>query len=151
MRGGGKTPLRRLLSTKLTPIARFLLREGQPPLTPTGKDPCLRLFPGDDFVWILPIFFKPPVEFVQLLLGDGHFVGIGESPSQSSTAKANLSAVSFFSSGIVSLIISTRLLYSGPSRNWWKASRSGALSYFRQFRDVSKGSRSYCPRYRIER
>jgi hypothetical protein len=40
-----------------------LREEGQPPLTPTGKDPCLRLFPGDDFVWILPIFFKPPVEF----------------------------------------------------------------------------------------
>ena len=31
--------------------------------------PCLRLFPGDDFVWILAIFFKTPVEFVQLHLG----------------------------------------------------------------------------------
>lgn len=32
----------------------------------------------------------------------------------------------------------TRLPYSGPSRNWRKSSRSWALSYFRQFRDVSK-------------
>ena len=46
-------------------------------LTPTGKDPCLRIFPGDDFIRILPIFFKTPIEFVQLLLSDGDFVGIG--------------------------------------------------------------------------
>ena len=52
--------------------------------------------------------------------------GLEDNSSQSSTAKANLSAVeSFCSSGIVSLIMSTRLPYSGPSRNWWKASRSG--------------------------
>src|ERR1700681_4805797 len=55
----------------------LLREEGQPPLMPTGKDPCLRLFPGDNLIWILPIFFKTPVEFIQLLLGDGHFVGIG--------------------------------------------------------------------------
>ena len=33
----------------------LLREEGQPPLTPTRKDPCLRLFPGDDLVWILAI------------------------------------------------------------------------------------------------
>ena len=83
-------------------------------------------FVKDDFVWILAIFFKTPVEFVQLLLGDGHSSGSEDNSSQSSTAKANLSAVeSFCSSGIVSLIMPTRLPYSGPSRNWWKASRSG--------------------------
>src|SRR5580698_2981283 len=52
--------------------------------------------------------------------------GLEDNSSQSSTAKSNLSAVeSFCSSGIVSLIMPTRLPYSGPSRNWWKASRSG--------------------------
>ncbi len=51
--------------------------ESQSPLRPTGQDPCLRLFPGDDFIGILAIFFKTPVEFIQLLLSDGDFVGIG--------------------------------------------------------------------------
>jgi hypothetical protein len=51
--------------------------EGQPPLTPTGKNPRLRIFPGDDFIRILPIFFETPIQFVQLLLSDGNFVGIG--------------------------------------------------------------------------
>ena len=49
-----------------------------------------------------------------------------DNSSQSSTAKTNLSAVeSLCSSGIVSLIMPTRVPYSGPSRNWEKASRSG--------------------------
>ena len=30
-----------------------------------------------DLFGIMAIFFKTPVEFVQLLLGDGYFVGIG--------------------------------------------------------------------------
>ena len=51
--------------------------ERRPPLTPTEQDLCLRLFPGDDFIRILPILFKTPIEFVQLLLRDGNFVGIG--------------------------------------------------------------------------
>jgi hypothetical protein len=37
---------------------------------------------------------------------------------------------SFCSSGIVSLILSTRLPYCRPSRNWWKASRSGGSIVF---------------------
>jgi len=58
--------------------------------------------------------------------------GLEDNSAQSSTAKANLSAVeSFFSSGIVSLIISTRIPNSGPSRNWRKATRSGAQSCLR--------------------
>jgi hypothetical protein len=44
--------------------------------------------------------------------------GLEDNSSQSSTAKANLSAVeSFCSSGIFSLIIWTKLPYSGPSHN----------------------------------
>jgi hypothetical protein len=71
--GGWANPV----SAEAIPIILLLREEGQPPLTPTRKDPCLRLFPGNDFVWILTIFFKTPVEFAQLVLGDGHFVGTG--------------------------------------------------------------------------
>jgi hypothetical protein len=67
------------LQPNCTPLEDPVLQreEGQPPLTPTGKDPCFRIFPGDDFIRILPIFFETPIEFVQLLLSDGDFVGIG--------------------------------------------------------------------------
>jgi hypothetical protein len=39
-------------------------QERQPPLMPTGKDPCLSLFPGDDVIRILAIFFETPIKFV---------------------------------------------------------------------------------------
>jgi hypothetical protein len=40
------------LQPSCTPLEDPVLQreEGQPPLTPTGKDPCLRIFPGDDFI-----------------------------------------------------------------------------------------------------
>jgi hypothetical protein len=67
------------LQPNYTPLEDPVLQraEGQPPLRPTGKNPCLRIFPGDDFIRIFPIFFKTSIKFVQLLLGDGNFVGIG--------------------------------------------------------------------------
>jgi hypothetical protein len=73
------SPVTVLFNPSCTPLEDPVRQreEGQPPLTPTGKDPCLRIFPGDDFIRILPIFFKTPIEFVQLLLSDGNFVGIG--------------------------------------------------------------------------
>jgi hypothetical protein len=70
------------LAVLFNPVVRLLedpvlqREEGQPPLTLIGNDPCLRLFPSDDFIWILAIFFKTPVDFVQLLLRDWDFVGI---------------------------------------------------------------------------
>jgi hypothetical protein len=94
-----------------------------------------------DFIWILAIFFKTPVEFVQLLLSDGNLgisSGLQDRLFQSSTAKANLSAVeSFCSSGIVSLIMSIRDQSTVQPAIMYrrKASQSGrALSYFRFYR-----------------
>ena len=71
------------LSVLFNPVVRLLKvsfcreKKDNLHLTPTGKDPCLGLFPGDDLIGIVTVFFKTPIEFVQLLLGDRNCVGIG--------------------------------------------------------------------------
>jgi hypothetical protein len=66
------------LRPNFTPLGDpVLLRRRTTYINADPKGSLPRLFPSDDFVWILPIFFKTPVKFVQLLLGDGYFVGIG--------------------------------------------------------------------------
>ena len=68
------------LSVLFNPVVRLLKvsfcreKKDNLDLTPTGKDPCLGLFPGDDFIRIVTVFFKTPIE---LLLGDRNCVGIG--------------------------------------------------------------------------
>jgi len=108
------SPLTVLFNPMVTPLGDPVPQreERQSPVRPTGQDPCLRLFPGDDFIGILAIFFKALIEFVQLLLSQGNLVGTGRLlSSQSLTAKANLSArESFYSSGIASLIMWIRIL-----------------------------------------